>query len=252
MQLLKTKSIESLKEKNTVENKENPNPYIRRFGSHIKSHFSHSRCEIFDSSEDEKGSLRNQVGTEMSSMNSLGSMQVEFNRPGFNNKSSLQNLDLLKRKNKVKKSNYRLGSISHIKNNPSIDRDKSNLHQTQKMFKEDIEEETEQAKTKFKLDIETSENNCGSLLIINKSDNSSNESIKSIGSDTDNLIEPGADFVLQLQNENKNKIQEENLDLKLDEQNSTANNSIFKSGGEKIEEEEPEKNETKNKLEIEN
>lgn len=34
-------------------NYDNPNPYFRRFGSHVKSHFSQSRCEFFESSEEE-------------------------------------------------------------------------------------------------------------------------------------------------------------------------------------------------------
>ena len=252
MQVLRTKSIESIKEKDNKENKTNPNPYIRRFGSHIKSHFSQSRCEIFDSSEDEKGSLRNQVGTQMNSMNSMGSMKVEFNRPGYENKSSLQNLDNVKRKNKIKKSNYRLGSTCHVKNNPSIDKGSPFLGLKEKVFGEDLLEE--EKKNKFKLDIEEGENDTGSLLIINKSRKSDNESLNSAGSDTNNLIEPGAELVLQLQNESKNKIKEEIFSVfKEDDQslNSTANNSVFKPDENKIEEEEQENTIKENQLDIE-
>lgn len=35
-------------------NHDNPNPYVRRYGSHVKSHFSQSRCEFFESSDEEK------------------------------------------------------------------------------------------------------------------------------------------------------------------------------------------------------
>ena len=35
-------------------NHDNPNPYLRRYGSHVKSHFSQSRCEFFESSDEEK------------------------------------------------------------------------------------------------------------------------------------------------------------------------------------------------------
>lgn len=34
-------------------NQNNPNPYLRRYGSHVKSHFSQSRCEFFESSEED-------------------------------------------------------------------------------------------------------------------------------------------------------------------------------------------------------
>ena len=34
--------------------KDNPNPYLRRYGSHVKSHFSQSRCEFFESSDEEE------------------------------------------------------------------------------------------------------------------------------------------------------------------------------------------------------
>jgi len=251
MELLRTKSIESLNEKAKGENNENPNPYIRRFGSHIKSHFSQSRCEIFDSSDDEQGSLKNQVGTQMNSMNSMGSMRVEFNRPGEQNKSSLQNLDSLRRKDQIKHSSYRMGSSNHIKNSPSIDHGTSSLMPSNKFKTENTNQ--------FKLDIETPENEYQGQLIINKSRKSSVDSIKSEDFDTNNLIEPGTEQLLLLQqemkNENPNKIIEEVNTLEKREdfsQNSTANNSMFREGSEKIEEEVQTKEDKEGQLDIEN
>ena len=253
MEILRTKSIESLEDKSKGENNENPNPYIRRFGSHIKSHFSQSRCEIFDSSDDEKGSLKNQVGTQMNSMNSMGSMRAGFNKPGENNKSSLQNLDSLKRKDKLKLSNYRLGSTSHIKNNPSIDRGNNHLDLKNQFFKEDNEEQKNNKK--FELDLEAPENENKNNLIIEKSRKSSLESLHSMEFDTNNLNEPGAPHINNLQKENTNKIQEEVTPLEKREgfsESSTANNSMFRSGGDKIEEEVQDETNKEGDLDIEN
>ena len=235
MELLRTKSIESLNEKNKGENIENPNPYIRRFGSHIKSHFSQSRCEIFGSSDEEKGSLKNQAGTQMNSMNSMGSMRVEFNHPGEQNKSSLQNLDNLRKKEQVKHSTYRLGSSYHIKNKLSID------HGPSKQFKEDQQ---------FELDLESPENEYQGNLIINKSRKSSKNSLNSVDFDTANLIEPGTEQIMEVKNENQ--IEEENLQKRGDfSDSSTANNSLFRPGSEKIEEEVPDEESEGRELDIE-
>lgn len=247
MEMLRTKSIESLQDKNKSENNENPNPYIRRFGSHIKSHFSRSHCEIFDSGEENKGSLKNQAGTQMNSLNSMGSMRADFNQPGQQNKSSLQNLDSVRRKDRVKHSNYRLGSSTHVKNSPSIDRGSRHLRPGQL----NLEEQAPEA-SQFKLDLESPENECEGRLIINKSGKSSVGSLQSLDSDTANLVEPGTELIMEIRKENQERMQNEHLEKRNDNsQNSTANNSMFRSGVEKIEEEEPDQKNQGGELDIE-
>lgn len=48
------KVLEVKEERKNKKSRESPNPYVRRWGSHIKSHFSQSQCEFFESSGDEK------------------------------------------------------------------------------------------------------------------------------------------------------------------------------------------------------
>lgn len=249
MEMLRTKSIESLQDKNKSENNENPNPYIRRFGSHIKSHFSRSRCEIFDSADEDKGSLHNQAGTQMNSLHSMGSMRADFSQPGEGNKSSLQNLDSLRRKERVKHSSYRMGSSTHIKNSPSIDRGSEHSRPGQL----DLEQEAPDA-SQFKLDLESPENECQGKLIITRSRKSSLDSVPSVDSDTANLIEPGTELIMEIRKENFNRVPggNEHLDKRNDlSQNSTANNSMFRSGGEKIDEEEQDQEGQDGQLDIE-
>lgn len=50
-------------------NHDNPNPYLRRYGSHVKSHFSQSRCEFFESSDEEKDA--NDPTKNLNNVNSL-------------------------------------------------------------------------------------------------------------------------------------------------------------------------------------
>lgn len=227
MEMLRTKSIESIGDKSGAENNGNPNPYIRRFGSHIKSHFSQSRCEIFDSSDEERGSLKNQAGTQMNSMNSMGSMRVEFNKPRDQNKSSLQNLDSLQQKKPAKQSKYRVGSTLHIKNNPSIDRGAQQIS-LQREFFEDAPD-----KSQGGVPIEVEESGDAG-----PSRKSSINSLHSIDFDTNNLTEPGADFIKEVRRENQILEAPLSLDKRADfSETSTANNSMFRSGGEKIEEE---------------
>jgi hypothetical protein len=51
------------------QNRDNPNPYLRRYGSHVKSHFSQSRCEFFESSDEEN--KQNQEPVNTNNVNSL-------------------------------------------------------------------------------------------------------------------------------------------------------------------------------------
>jgi hypothetical protein len=255
MEILRTKSIESIGDKSSNENNGNPNPYIRRYGSHIKSHFSQSRCEIFDSSDEEKGSLKNQVGTQLNSMNSMGSMRVEFNRPKGENQSSLQNLDCIKGRRKVQKSKYRLGSTCHVKNNPSIDRSSGYLNFQEPVPKGNaIEVENDSEPQCMDLDIEHPGPGNLPQNDLQGSRKSSIGSLHSVEFDTNNLIEPGADFIRNVRKENENLFLERENVLEKREgfsNNSTANNSMFRSEGDKIEEEEPTQENENGDLDIE-
>ena len=115
------KSLNKIHSPRSTSNDSNPNPYLRRFGSHIKSHFSQSNCEIFDSAEEDEVGESRALGVmgDGGSMSSMGSMVVkkEFNRPG--NNSSLQNLDR-GHLEAPGKSLYGGRSVSHLKNRPSL------------------------------------------------------------------------------------------------------------------------------------
>lgn len=56
-------------------NHDNPNPYLRRYGSHVKSHFSQSRCEFFESSEDEDNLMT--TPNNVNSLNHINDIKAE-------------------------------------------------------------------------------------------------------------------------------------------------------------------------------
>ena len=59
-------------------NHANPNPYLRRYGSHVKSHFSQSRCEFFESSEEENENQDLTKNTNnVNSLNHIGDIKTE-------------------------------------------------------------------------------------------------------------------------------------------------------------------------------
>ena len=255
MQKLQKKSIEELDSKNKSENSENPNPYIRRYGSYIKSHFSHSRCEIFNSSEDEDCSNVNQIPTQQNSLNSMGSMtlQMEFNRPG--NNSSLHNLDRKIFQPNLGKSIYGGKSVNHIKNSPSIDRENSNeqvshFHNSEKIDVENTIQNKQPVRNSLEMELDDDDQDNRSELIINRSRKSSYNSLKSLDCVSNNLAEPGTEFLFKIdfQNGLNQKTNNHNLIKEIkpcESLNSTANNSMFKekeddeiNEGSKIEEEE--------------
>ena len=67
---LKTETPPTPEPVKTNPNQDNPNPYFRRYGSHVKSHFSQSRCEFFESSDDDQEA--NKLKENKNNVNSLG------------------------------------------------------------------------------------------------------------------------------------------------------------------------------------
>ena len=216
MEILKSKSIEDFEVQKTNDNILNPNPYFRRYGSHIKSHFSQSKCEIFGSLDEEITSNVNVIQTDKKSLNSMGSINVrsDFNKPSNVNNSSLHNLDR-SHKLVINKSLYGARSVKHVKNKPSID--KTNIPVLPVVS----------AKKKIDpFDLEFGDDaGQSSSLIIKKSRNPSLDSFKSIDFDVKNLTEPGTDFSLNTGSNQANDFQSGNHDKSLD---STANNSVVK------------------------
>ena len=105
--LLRTKTIEEVEPKILVSNSESVNPYVRRYGSHVKSHFSQSRCEFFESSEDET-QLKISPENNVNSLNHIENIEAHGSK--FVNKS-LNNI-----KNELKAE-----QIIKEQNPPSID-----------------------------------------------------------------------------------------------------------------------------------
>ena len=189
------KSIDDVPRERTSSNEGNPNPYLRRFGSHVKSHFSKSNCEIFGSDEDENTSKALAIQGNPGSMSSMGSMVVrtEFNAPG--NNSSLHNLD---REHHLVpgKSMYGGRSAYHLKNNASLG---GNNDPTVEQF--------ENGNTcSGKIDIETND-------ILSPNLNDSVESLNSVDMGLETLAEPGTENVVQkteVISGDENRIEEEN------------------------------------------
>lgn len=230
------KSIDDVPRERSSSNEGSPNPYLRRFGSHVKSHFSRSNCEIFGSDEEAETSKALGIQGNPGSMSSMGSMVVrkEFNRPG--NNSSLHNLD---REHHLVpgKSMYGGRSAYHLKNNGSLG---GNHDPTVEQFENEN-------RGSEKIEIETND-----ILSMNR--NESVESLDSAEMGPETLAEPGTEHVVQKarsESGDENRIEEENnLDYlsgmcpeKMGEDGvDTAENSFHLSkkqeGGEEEEEEE--------------
>jgi hypothetical protein len=247
MNIVKTKSIEDLSSKNANQNLNNPNPYLRKYGSHIKSHFSQSRCEIFESSDDETN-VRVKKPEQTNSINSLHMVNSSKNSSNsalkINNNSSLQHFDREKLLSKVNKSKYGEDSATNIHNSPSICLEQS-PYSPQKSKERQIQENNLQIVEKESLEDDLENNDYdddnGSQLIIMGSRKSSLGSLKSFDFDTNNLTEPGTEIINKFQNHLEKKDPKKNsLMLNLQNNNlqnndqsktnqsekSTANNSI--------------------------
>lgn len=258
MNIIKTKSIEDLNTKNCSQNSDNPNPYIRKYGSYIKSHFSQSKCEIFESSDDEPIVLIKD-SKQKNSINSLHMINSHENSLkcvlNTNNNSSLQHFDREKLLSKIHKSKYGDSPVANIQNSPSICLEQS-PHSPQEYKERNIEENNLQIQEKDSLEDDLENNSYddgnGSQLIIMGSRKSSLGSFRSIDFDTTNLIEPGTEINPKVDNQNEKEhvkqnyliINREKNNLKLNNQsktnqseNSTANNSICHTEDNKLKKE---------------
>ena len=250
---MKTKSIEDLNSKNEGVNSDSPNPYIRKYGSFVKSHFSQSKCEIFNSS-DEEDKVPNNVSMHFNNsqneanLNSLDKINSQNNNFNFNSelayKSSLQHLDNTKSPNIANKSLYCNKSEVLLKNSPSICNDKNSpeLLCPNLQVLEEKNMHLENDADSLEADLQNEEENLnGSQLIITGSRRSSVGSFRSVDFDTNNLNEPGTD--LQIGNSNKIEVEDEdenknnsnsNRQIEQEEEtfNSSNNNpsSIIKNG----------------------
>lgn len=210
------KSLDKLNLPRSTSNDSNPNPYLRRFGSHIKSHFSQSNCEIFGSSDDEGENEQSRalgVLGDPGSMSSMGSMVVkkEFNRPG--NNSSLQNLD---RGNLEApgKSLYGGRSVNHLKNRPSLGGPEDLPIQTQKNPTQQWNQNQQSLNTPNHIEpqqesarIEIENND----ILSPHYDNVSDESLNSVELGPETLAEPGTENILEQYGSNEDRgIEEEN------------------------------------------
>lgn len=258
MSIVKTKSIEDLNSKNNSQNNSNPNPYIRKYGSYVKSHFSQSKCEIFGSSDEEPvvyNGSGNMMNSQNNNMNSLDAINCNGNI--FNplskpiNNSSLQHFDREKLFNPSNKSKYDNNSLVHIKNSPSICSEHSpwaNKDNEGKVIQENDLQINDKDSLQDDLEYEDDNN---SQLIIMGSRKSSFESLRSVEFDTNNLNEPGTEMTPQANNQIEEEDDEsrfignsENNEFQSDKQfkvnqsvNTTANNSICQTDENKIEEE---------------
>ena len=268
---MKTKSIEDLNSKSESENSANPNPYIRKYGSFVKSHFSQSKCEIFNSDDDED-KVPNNVSmhfnnshneSNLNSLDKINSQNNNFNFKGeLPNKSSLQQLENLKSPNIANKSLYCNKSDILLKNSPSICNDKNSPEvlcpNLQVLEEKNMHLENDADSLEAELQNEE-ENLNGSQLIITGSRRSSVGSFRSVDFDTNNLNEPGTELEannqnkIEVENENDSSFnrqieQEEEISNSLNNngsfnfkngksENTTANNSFCLQNENKIEEE---------------
>ena len=235
MNILRTKSIEDIENKTKcTTNISNKNPYIRRYGSHKKSHFSQSKCELFDSDEEQLDKDKKMPKKPI--INKFGSIDLEHGRKTSesNNNSSLQNLDgshqLL-----AKRNLYGGRSNSHVKNNPSIGNNnlESDWIKNDCGYKLGIENKIQLEGDEDEDDIQNISNRKYNVMkddIVNNVFNvSQNQSLKNIEFDTSNLAEPGTECKFN-QKSQKIDIEEEKdfLAEKGFSLTSTANNSIIK------------------------
>lgn len=176
------KIIEKKEDQKTKKNQESPNPYVRRWGSHIKSHFSQSQCEFFESSGDEAQPTLTINNNNVNSLNHLEDKRTE-GRVSLD--APVASLDLTEesQRNQTKsslmvKNQLLLSATKMHEDNP----------QNPLQRKNSLEMELEEMDELEKDDDEDAK----SALIIRS--HRSNDSEDEIDSDFEGLIEPGAEI----------------------------------------------------------
>lgn len=102
----------------TNPNQDNPNPYFRRYGSHVKSHFSQSRCEFFESSDDDQQGVQTQENK--NNVNSLG--HINDVKQEFKGNQSTNNITSENDKNTLDKTKKQFMTVQGtMGRSPSID-----------------------------------------------------------------------------------------------------------------------------------
>jgi len=107
-------------------NQNNPNPYLRRYGSHVKSHFSQSRCEFFESSDEEDSKIKSKDNrNNVNSLEHINDIKIEANNKG-NQSASHMGPAKGKDINQVKEEFFTTSTNGNMGKSPSIDSNCSN------------------------------------------------------------------------------------------------------------------------------
>lgn len=177
------KMVEKKEEQKHKKNQESPNPYVRRWGSHIKSHFSQSQCEFFESSGDEQQPTLTINNNNVNSLNHLEDKRPE-GRVSLD--APVASLDLTEE--------------SQRSQNKSSLMVKNQLLLSATKMQDDGSEKTLQRKNSLEMELEEmdeqekdDDEDAKSALIIRS--HRSNDSEEEIDSDFEGLIEPGAEII---------------------------------------------------------
>lgn len=177
------KMIEKKEDVKIKKNQESPNPYVRRWGSHIKSHFSQSQCEFFESSGDEQQPT---LTINNNNVNSLKHLEDKRTEGRVSLDAPVASLDLTEENQRTQTK-----SSLMVKNQLLLSATKMQEDQNDKPLqrKNSLEMELEEMDEQERDDDEDAK----SALIIRS--HRSNDSEEEIDSDFEGLIEPGAEII---------------------------------------------------------
>jgi len=171
----------------TNPNQDNPNPYFRRYGSHVKSHFSQSRCEFFESSDDDQE--RTKPKENNNNVNSLGHIndikQESKGNQSTNNIGTETGKDSLeKSKKKFLTVQGTLGRSPSIDSGVSAEKEEESIP-TIKINEENIPETGFQRKDSLEMELDEMEDDeedkKSALIIKSRRDSISEDSFEKQG-----------------------------------------------------------------------